>query len=100
MQSALERLAGALSARRAVIYISERWRGMVPSVERGFSPEFLDTLTQSGAGEYLCELAYRHGGLFTVHDVAHMTEPPLPMGSAGTFADLKRGSQGSAKFAI
>jgi diguanylate cyclase (GGDEF)-like protein len=90
MQSALDRLAGALSARRAVIYISERWRGLLPSVERGFSPAFLDTLTQSGVGEYICDLAYRHGGLFTVHDLAQMTEPPLPMGSAGAFADLKR----------
>jgi diguanylate cyclase (GGDEF)-like protein len=90
MQSALERLAGALSARRAVIYISERWRGLLPSVERGFSPTFLDILTTTGTGEYICDLAYRHGGLFTVHDLAQMTEPPLPMGSAGTFADLKR----------
>src|ERR1700734_1727683 len=90
MQAALERMAGALSAGRAVIFITERWRGMVPSVEHGFSPGFLDTLTQSGVGEYLSDLAYRHGGLFTVHNVAHMTEPPLPMGSAGTFADLKR----------
>ena len=49
MQSALERLAGALSAGRAVIYISERWRGLVPSVERGFSAQFLDALTRRGA---------------------------------------------------
>ena len=89
MQSALDRLAGALSARQAVIYISERWRGLLPSVERGVSAEFLDVLTRSGAGEYVCELAYRQGGLFTVHDVAHMTEP-LPIGSTGTFADFKK----------
>ncbi len=89
MQSSLDRLAGALSARRAVIYISERWRSLLPSVERGFSPEFLDTLTGSGAGEYICELAYRQGGLFTVRDLAHTTEP-LPKGSTGTFADLKK----------
>ena len=38
MQSALERLAGALSAERAVIYVAERWRGLLPSVQRGFSP--------------------------------------------------------------
>src|SRR5271165_3115902 len=88
MQSALDRLAGALSERRAIIYISERWRGLLPSVERGFSSEFLDTLTKTGAGEYICELAYRQGGLFTVHDLAHMTEP-LPLGLAGTFADFK-----------
>src|SRR5580658_3045601 len=47
MQAALERLAGALSAGRAVIYISERWRGLVPSVQRGFSADFLGVLTQS-----------------------------------------------------
>ena len=89
MQSALDRLAGALSARRAVIYISERWRGLLPSVERGFSPEFLELLTRTGAGEYICELAYRQGGLFTGHDLAQMTEQ-LPIGSAGTFADFKK----------
>ena len=89
MQSALDRLAGALSSRRAIIYISERWRGLLPSVERGFSPEFLEVLTKSGAGEYICELAYRQGGLFTVHDLAHMTEP-VPVGSSGAFARLKK----------
>src|SRR5437879_8601847 len=36
MQSSLDRLASALSARRAIIYISERWRGLLPSVARGF----------------------------------------------------------------
>ncbi len=89
MQSALERLAGALSARRAVIYITQRWRDLLPSVALGFSPEFLETLTSSGAGEYISDLAYRHSGLFTVHDVAHMAEP-LPLASAGTFAELKQ----------
>jgi len=89
MQSALERLAGALSARRAVIYITQRWRDLLPSVALGFSPDFLETLTSSGAGEYVSDLAYRHSGLFTVHDVAHMAEP-LPIASAGTFAELKQ----------
>jgi len=89
MQAALDRLAGALSARRAIIYISERWRSLLPSVERGFTSGFMDILTKTGTGEYICELAYRQGGLFTVHDLAHMTEP-LPAGSTGTFADLKK----------
>jgi len=88
MQSALERLAGALSAGRAIIYVSERWRGLLPSVQRGFSPEFLEELTKSGAGEYICDLAYRQGGLFTVRNIGQMTEP-LPVGSSGTFAGLK-----------
>ncbi len=88
MQLALERLAGALSAGRAIIYVAERWRGLLPSVQRGFSDEFLDVLTKSGAGEYLSDLAYRQGGLFTVRNLGHMTEP-LPLGSTGSFADLK-----------
>jgi diguanylate cyclase (GGDEF)-like protein len=89
MQSALERLVTALSARRAAVYIAEGWRGLLPSVERGFSSEFLQGLTRSGAGEYICDLAYRHGGLFTVRDLTRMTEP-LPAGSAGTFAEFKK----------
>mgnify|MGYP001484383854 CR=1 FL=1 len=89
MKSALERLAGSVSARRAAIYIAERWRTLLPSVERGFSPEFLEVLTRTGAGEYISELAYRQGGLFTAHDLAHMTEP-LPIGSSGTFAEFKK----------
>ncbi len=89
MQAALDRLAGAVSARRVAIYISERWRSLLPSVQRGFSPEFLDTLTQTGTGQYICDLAYRQGGLFTAHDLAHMTEP-VPLGSTGTFADFKK----------
>src|SRR5579871_5408929 len=89
MRAALERLAGAISARRAAIYIAERWRTLLPSVERGFSPGLLDVLTRTGAGEYISELAYRQGGLFTAHDIAHMTEP-LPIGSGGTFAEFKQ----------
>jgi diguanylate cyclase (GGDEF)-like protein len=89
MEAALERLAGALSAGRAVIYIGERWRGLLPSVQRGFSAEFLDALNQSGAGEYISDLAYRNGGLFTVSDVARMPEP-LPAGPTGNFAAFKR----------
>jgi diguanylate cyclase (GGDEF)-like protein len=88
MQSALDRLAGALSAGRAVIYVNERWRGALPSVQRGFSPEFLDQLTTTGAGQYISDLAYKHGGLFTVHDLPHASEP-LPGGSGGTFAAFK-----------
>jgi diguanylate cyclase (GGDEF)-like protein len=94
MQAALERLAGALSTRRAIIYISERWRSLLPSVQCGFSPEFLDGLTTTGAGEYICELAYRQGGLFTVHDLARMTEP-LPISSVGTFADFRQVMSGA-----
>src|SRR5579863_3953218 len=88
MQAALERLAGALSTRRAVIYMAERWRGLLPSVQRGFSAGFLDALTESGAGEYICDRAHRQGGFFTVHDIGQMTEP-FPLGPGVTSAGFK-----------
>jgi diguanylate cyclase (GGDEF)-like protein len=89
MQAALDRLASAVSAPRVVIYISEQWRSLIPSVQRGFSSEFLDSLISTGAGQYICDVAYRQGGLFTAHDIAHMNEP-LPLSSRGSFADFKK----------
>jgi hypothetical protein len=89
MQSALDRLMRALPMHRAAICISERWRGLLPSVQHGFPPEFLQALETSGAGEYISNLAYRQGGLFTVHDVTQMAEP-LTAGSSGMFAEFKR----------
>jgi diguanylate cyclase (GGDEF)-like protein len=89
MQAALERLMSALPMDRAAIFITERWRGLLPSVQQGFPEGFLAALEKGGAGEYLSELAYRQSGIFTVHDLADMTEP-FPMATAGTFADFKR----------
>src|SRR5580658_10386786 len=89
MQAALERLRSALPMNRAAIVITERWRGLLPSVQQGFSAEFLEALEKTGAGDYICELAYRQSGILTVQDVAEMTEP-LPLGPMGTFADFKR----------
>ncbi len=89
MQAALDRLMGALSMRNAAIYISQRWRSLLPSVESGFSPAFLTNLENTGAGEYISELAYRQSGIVTVHQLSEMTEP-LPVGSGGTFKDFKR----------
>ena len=89
MQGALERLMSALPTRRAAILISERWRGLLPSVQQGFSAEFLDALERSGTGDYICELAYRSGGSYTVPDLTEMTEP-LPVASVGIFAEFKQ----------
>lgn len=89
MQAALERLRSALPMHRAAIVISERWRGLLPSVQQGFSGGFLDELERTGAGDYICELAYRQSGIFTVQDLSEMTEP-LPVGSLGTFSEFKR----------
>ena len=41
MQSILDRLVAPLPAGGAVLCISERWRAVLPSVQRGFSTDFL-----------------------------------------------------------
>jgi diguanylate cyclase (GGDEF)-like protein len=89
MQAALERLMTALPMRRAAILISEPWRNLLPSVQRGFSAGFLEAMEDSGASDYICELAYRQSGIFTVHGIDEMSEP-LPVGPQGTFSELKR----------
>jgi diguanylate cyclase (GGDEF)-like protein len=88
MLAALDRLRSALPMGRAAIFITERWRGLLPSVQHGFSPGFLEALEKSGAGDYLSELAYRRSGIFTVQHLAEMPEP-LPVTSTGTFAEFK-----------
>jgi diguanylate cyclase (GGDEF)-like protein len=89
MQSALERLMSALPTRRAAICITERWRGLLPSVQQGFSSGFVESLERSGAGDYISELTYRQSGIFTVHGLADMTEP-FPFTSTGSFTELKQ----------
>src|SRR6202162_4879521 len=89
MQAALERLRTALPMDRAAIVITKRWRGLLPSVQHGFPAGFLEAMEKTGAGDYICELAYRRSGIFTVQGVAEMTEP-LPVATMGTFADFKR----------
>ena len=89
MQAALERLRSALPMNRAAIVITERWRGLLPSVQQGFSPGLLEALEKSGAGDYICELAYRQSGIYTVQDLGEMTEP-LPVAPMGTFTEFKR----------
>src|SRR5215467_12753408 len=89
MLAALERLRTAIPIDCAAIVISERWRGVLPSVQQNFPPGFLEALEVSGTGEYISELAFRHSGIYTVHDVGEMTEP-LPVGSQAMFTELKR----------
>lgn len=89
MQAALERLMSAIPTRRAAICITERWRGLLPSVQQGFPAGFVDALERSGAADYISDLAYRQSGIFTAHDIAEMSEP-LPVASTGTFAEFKR----------
>ena len=88
MQSILDRLVAPLPTGRAVICISERWRAVLPSVQVGFSPEFAVNLDASGAGEYVCELAYRRGGFVTFPNLPDMAEP-LPAFPGGRFEQFR-----------
>jgi diguanylate cyclase (GGDEF)-like protein len=58
----LEKLMELIKADRAAIIISERWNSVLPSVQRGFSPDFLPDLTSGGAGDLLGNLVFRRGG--------------------------------------
>ena len=89
MQSILDRLVAPLPTNRAAICISERWRSVLPSAQKGFSPEFVANLDSSGAGEYVCELAYRRGGFFTFRNIPEMSEP-LPAFPGGRFEQFRK----------
>ena len=88
LQSILDRLIAPLPTRRAVILIAESWRSILPSVQRGFSPELLSRLEKGGAGDYICDLAYRRGGFVTFRSVPEMAEP-LPAFPGGRFEQFK-----------
>jgi len=77
MQAILDRLVAPLPAGGAVICFTERWRAVLPSVQRGFS------------AEYVCELAYRRGGFVTFRNVPEMSEP-LPVFPGGRFTQFRQ----------
>lgn len=89
LQSVLDRLVAPLPTGRAVIYISERWRATLPSVQRGFSPEVVSKLEKSGAGEYIAELAYRRGGFVSFRNVSEISEP-LPAFPGARFEQFRQ----------
>jgi transcriptional regulator with GAF, ATPase, and Fis domain len=78
-----------LPSQRAVFFVSQQWRGTVPSVQKGFSAEFLEKLQKTHAGDYIAELAYRRGGVVTFRGVAELEEP-LPALSGGRFEACKQ----------
>ena len=81
----LERIMSVLQVKQGALCIAERWRPALPSVSSGFAPELPKLLESDGSGEYLSELAYRHGGLTPLRNLATMPEP-LPAGAPGRFA--------------
>ncbi len=89
LQTFVERLVAPLPSRRAVLFVSQQWRGTVPSVQKGFSAEFLEKLQKTGAGDYIAELAYRRGGVVTFRGLKELEEP-LPALSGGRFEACKQ----------
>src|SRR5208282_5639431 len=82
LRTFVERLVAPLPSRRAVFFVSQQWRGTLPSVQKGFSAEFLEKLQKTQAGDYIAELAYRRGGVVTFRGLAELEEP-LPALSGG-----------------
>src|SRR6266403_2022640 len=89
LQTFVERLVAPLPTRRAIFFVSQQWRGTLPSVQKGFSPEFLETLQKTQAGDYIAELAYRRGGVVTFRSLSELEEP-LPALSGGKFEVCKQ----------
>jgi GAF domain-containing protein len=89
LQNILDRLVAPLPTGRAMIYITERWRATLPSVQQGFSPELVSKMEKRGAGEYIAELAYRRGGFVTFHNIAEMSEP-LPAFPGARFEQFRQ----------
>jgi diguanylate cyclase (GGDEF)-like protein len=89
VQTFVDRLVAPLPSRQAVFFVSQQWRGTVPSVQKGFSPEFLEKLQKTQAGDYIAELAYRRGGVVTFRGLKELEEP-LPALSGGKFDICKQ----------
>jgi diguanylate cyclase (GGDEF)-like protein len=84
MRKVLEQIMKVLRVERGALCIAQRWRPVLPSVSAGFPDELPSLLEANGVGEYLSELAYRHGGLTTLRNLATLPEP-LPAGPPGRF---------------
>ena len=71
----LRRLMPVLQLEQAVLYISEPWRASLPSVGRGFSQEFVQKLEAHDGGDLLADLAFRRGGIATIHTLNELRGP-------------------------
>jgi diguanylate cyclase (GGDEF)-like protein len=89
LQAFVERLVAPLPSRRAIFFVSDQWRSTLPSVQKGFSAEFLEKLQKTQTGDYIAELAYKRGGVVTLRRIAELEEP-LPALSGGRFDICKQ----------
>jgi diguanylate cyclase (GGDEF)-like protein len=81
IENLLKRLMGVLHLEQAVLYIAEPWRGGLPSVGRGFSPDFVKKIENNDAGDFLADLAFRRGGIFTIQSLNELRGPMRSSGN-------------------
>ncbi len=79
LERMLDRLMRLLKAERAALFVNERWQDTLPSVESGFSPEFLPALAAGGSGEALSSFVFRRQGLTALREL-HQELAELPPG--------------------
>src|ERR1700686_2180476 len=89
LQAFVERLVAPLPSRRAIFFVSQQWRSTLPSVQKGFTAEFLEKLQKTQTGDYIAELAYKRGGVVTLRSLTELAEP-LPALSGGKFEVCKQ----------
>ncbi len=84
----LRRIMSLVGVDRSAIFVGDEWRSALPNVAVGFSHEFAHDLHSQGLSEYLIDMAYRRGGVVTLRNLPHLSEP-LPPGPPGLFDKLK-----------
>ena len=84
----LRRIMSLVGVDRSAIFVGDEWRSALPNVAVGFSHEFAHDLHSQGLSEYLIDMAYRRGGVVTLRNLPHLSEP-LPPGPPGFFDKLK-----------
>jgi len=89
LQAFVERLVAPLPSRRAIFFVADQWRSALPSVQKGFSSDFLEKLQKTQSGDYIAELAYKRGGVVTLRRLAE-SEEPLPALPRGRFEVCKQ----------
>ena len=89
MQFILDRLLAAVGGKRAMLCAAESWREVIPSVQKGFSPELLHELVESGGANYLCQLAFRRSGFAELRNLAELPEP-VPAVTGDGFENFRR----------
>ncbi len=84
----LRRIKSLVRVERAAIFVGDEWRSALPNVAVGFTQEFAHDLHAQGLTEYLINMAYRRGGVVTLRNLPHLSEP-LPPGTPGHFDKLR-----------